>query len=101
MGLFSKDIKSLDDLFVHQLQDIYYAEHQITKALPKMIEGHRPAAAQWLRSPPQGDTKSDYAARAGLQNARTHAEGRGLPGSRWAREGGERSCRRGGGQGHA
>ena len=48
MGLFSKDIKSLDDLFVHQLQDIYYAEHQITKALPKMIEGHRPAAAQWL-----------------------------------------------------
>jgi ferritin-like metal-binding protein YciE len=37
MGLFSKDIKSLDDLFVHTLQDIYYAENQITKALPKMI----------------------------------------------------------------
>jgi ferritin-like metal-binding protein YciE len=26
MGLFSKDIESMDDLFVHQLQDIYYAE---------------------------------------------------------------------------
>lgn len=38
MGLFSKDIATLDDLFVHTLQDIYYAEHQITKALPKMIE---------------------------------------------------------------
>jgi ferritin-like metal-binding protein YciE len=38
MGLFSKDITTLNDLFVHQLQDIYYAEHQITKALPKMIE---------------------------------------------------------------
>ena len=38
MGLFSKDIKTLDDLFVHTLQDIYYAEHQITKALPKMIQ---------------------------------------------------------------
>ena len=38
MGLFSKDIKSLDDLFIHTLQDIYYAEHQITKALPEMIE---------------------------------------------------------------
>jgi ferritin-like metal-binding protein YciE len=38
MGLFTKDIKSLDDLFVHTLQDIYYAENQITKALPKMIE---------------------------------------------------------------
>lgn len=37
MGLFSKDIRTLDDLFVHQLQDIYYAENQILKALPKMI----------------------------------------------------------------
>ncbi|MDR6787834.1 ferritin-like metal-binding protein YciE [Sphingomonas sp. BE138] len=38
MGLFTKDIETLDDLFLHQLQDIYYAENQITKALPKMIE---------------------------------------------------------------
>ncbi len=38
MGLFTKDIETLDDLFVHTLQDIYYAEHQIIKALPKMIE---------------------------------------------------------------
>ena len=38
MGLLSKPIKSLDDLFVHTLQDIYYAEQKITKALPKMIE---------------------------------------------------------------
>jgi len=38
MGLFSKDIKTMDDLFVHTLQDIYYAEKQILKALPKMIE---------------------------------------------------------------
>ena len=38
MGLFTKDIHSMDDLFVHTLQDIYYAEKQIEKALPKMIE---------------------------------------------------------------
>ena len=38
MGLFSKDIKTLDDLFVHTLQDIYYAENQIAKALPEMAE---------------------------------------------------------------
>lgn len=38
MGLFTKDIETLHDLFVHQLQDIFYAEHQITKALPKMID---------------------------------------------------------------
>jgi ferritin-like metal-binding protein YciE len=38
MGLFSKDIKTMDDLFLHVLQDIYYAEQQILKALPEMIE---------------------------------------------------------------
>lgn len=38
MGLFSKPIKTLDDLFTHMLQDIYYAEQHITKNLPKMIE---------------------------------------------------------------
>ena len=38
MGLFSKDIKTMDDLFVHTLRDIYYAEKQIAKNLPKMID---------------------------------------------------------------
>ena len=38
MGFFSKDIKSLDDLFVHTLRDIYYAEKKIKKALPDMID---------------------------------------------------------------
>jgi ferritin-like metal-binding protein YciE len=33
-----QDIKSLDDLFGHTLRDVYYAEHQIVKALPDMIE---------------------------------------------------------------
>ena len=37
MGLFSADIKTLHDLYIHQIEDIYYAEQQITKALPKMI----------------------------------------------------------------
>lgn len=38
MGIFSKDIKTMDDLFVHTLRDIYYAEKQILKALPDMIQ---------------------------------------------------------------
>jgi ferritin-like metal-binding protein YciE len=38
MGLFSKDIATMDDLFVHTLRDMYYAENQIVKALPDMIE---------------------------------------------------------------
>ena len=38
MGLFSKEVRTLDDLFVHQLRDIYYAEKQIVQTLPEMIE---------------------------------------------------------------
>jgi ferritin-like metal-binding protein YciE len=38
MGIFSKDIKTMDDLFVHMLQDVYYAENQIVKALPDLVD---------------------------------------------------------------
>lgn len=38
MGFFSKDIQTFNDLFVHTLRDIYYAENQILKALPTMID---------------------------------------------------------------
>jgi ferritin-like metal-binding protein YciE len=38
MGIFTSDIKTMDDLFVHMLRDIYYAEKQIIQALPEMIE---------------------------------------------------------------
>jgi ferritin-like metal-binding protein YciE len=40
-------MKSLDDLFVHTLRDIYYAEKQILKALPRMA---RKAEAEELRA---------------------------------------------------
>ena len=38
MGLFTRDLQSLEDLFMHGLKDIYYVENQIVKNLPKMIE---------------------------------------------------------------
>ena len=38
MGIFTKDIKTMDDLFVHQLRDIFYAEQRIEKSLPKLID---------------------------------------------------------------
>jgi ferritin-like metal-binding protein YciE len=51
MGLFTTPIKTLDDLFLHTLQDIYYAEQQITKALPMMIEkAQNPALKQGFTS---------------------------------------------------
>lgn len=36
MGLFTKDIETLDDLFVGTLRAVYYAEHQIADALPML-----------------------------------------------------------------
>lgn len=41
MAFFSKDIQSMEDLYLHTLRDIYYAEKQIEKALPKMIDKTR------------------------------------------------------------
>jgi ferritin-like metal-binding protein YciE len=38
MGWFTSDIRTMDDLFTHTLRDIYYAENQIVKALPRMID---------------------------------------------------------------
>ena len=37
MGFFSKDIQTFEDLFVHTLRDVYYAEQQIAKSLPDMV----------------------------------------------------------------
>jgi len=31
VGYFTKDIETLEDLLIHGLQDIYYAEQQIIK----------------------------------------------------------------------
>jgi ferritin-like metal-binding protein YciE len=51
MGFFSKDIKTMDDLFVHTLRDIYYAEKQILQTLPEMVEkSNDPQLKQAFRS---------------------------------------------------
>ncbi|QRM34439.1 ferritin-like domain-containing protein [Microvirga sp. VF16] len=50
--------KTLDDLFLHTLKDIYYAEKQILKALPKMARRAEPdelkAAFETHREQTQG-----------------------------------------------
>jgi ferritin-like metal-binding protein YciE len=38
MGLFSKEVETMDDLLSHGLKDIYYAENRIIKALPGLID---------------------------------------------------------------
>jgi len=61
MGLFSKDIKTMDDLFVHTLKDIYYAEHQILKALPDMIEKATDSGLKQGLQSHLGETKNHVA----------------------------------------
>jgi ferritin-like metal-binding protein YciE len=47
MGLFTSPIKTFDDLYLHTVQDIYYAEQQITKGLTEMIgKAENPALKQ-------------------------------------------------------
>jgi ferritin-like metal-binding protein YciE len=58
MGFFSKDIKTMDDLFVHTLRDIYYAENQILKALPEMIEKATDAQLKQAFQMHLGETKN-------------------------------------------
>jgi ferritin-like metal-binding protein YciE len=58
MGLFTKDIKSMDDLFVHTLRDIYYAEKQILKSLPTMIEQATDAQLKQAFQSHLGETKN-------------------------------------------
>jgi ferritin-like metal-binding protein YciE len=38
MGLFTRDIQTMQDLFVHQLKDVLYAEKRIVKTMPALID---------------------------------------------------------------
>jgi ferritin-like metal-binding protein YciE len=58
MGLFTKDIKTLNDLFVHTLRDMYYAEKQIVKSLPEMIEKAHDAQLKQDLSAHLGESKN-------------------------------------------
>ena len=61
MGIFSKDIKTMDDLFVHTLRDIYYAEKQILKALPQMVEKASDAGLKQAFQMHLGETQNHVA----------------------------------------
>jgi hypothetical protein len=75
MGLFSKDIGSMDDLFIHRLQDIYYAEKRIVGALPDMIAKATPPELKSAFEAHLGaDQKPRQACRAGLPDAWSRAE---------------------------
>lgn len=61
MGLFFKDIHTFDELFVHTLRDIYYAENQIKQALPKMIDKATDPSLKQLFQAHLGETEGHIA----------------------------------------
>src|SRR6185312_9132239 len=71
MGLFSKDIKNLEDLYQHGLKDIYYAENQIVKSLPDMIENATNAELKRGLQHHLGETKEQVFALHGEQPSGT------------------------------
>jgi ferritin-like metal-binding protein YciE len=62
MGIFTKDIETLEDLLIHGLQDIYYAEQQILKSLRKMIEKAANTKLNTVALRKRGNAKASNAA---------------------------------------
>ncbi len=100
MGIFTKDIKTMEDLFLHQLEDIYYAEQQLTKAIPKMADMATNADLKAGLKSHVIDTQNQIERLdkvfAKLGQA---AERNRLPGDRRPHQGGRRDRRRSRGQG--
>jgi Domain of unknown function (DUF892) len=56
---FNKDIEPMDDLLLHGLKDMYYAENEIVKSLPKLIEkATNRDLIERPQGPPGGDQKT-------------------------------------------
>ncbi len=79
MGWFSAEISTMKDLFLHGLQDIYYAEHQIEKSLPDMVSKASDASSRKVSRCTSADQGPDQAARSRLQAAQGEAEGTKCP----------------------
>ena len=76
-----KPINSMDDLFLHTLQDIYFAEQQIAKNLPTMAKkSQNPALKQGFETHLAGNQTADSTARRDLQIARAEVKRRRMPG---------------------
>ena len=64
--------KSLEDLFVNLLKDMYYAEKQIVKTLPKLAKhAEFGGTAQGLRASSEGDRRTGATPRAGVRPVRS------------------------------
>ncbi len=77
MGLFtSKELNSLESLFLDQIQDLYDAEQRLTKALPKMANAASNPAQGRVPGTPEGNRGTRQAAGDGVQGDWSKAKGR-------------------------
>ena len=64
-------VKTMENIFVETLKDIYYAEKQILKALPGMVKkAGSPETQRGAQDTPAGDRRTGGPARPGLQAVR-------------------------------
>lgn len=79
MGFFTSPIKTFEDLYLHTVRDIYYAENRILKSLPTMIEkAHDPQLKQAFQQHLH-ETEGGAAPEADLRAFRRGAGRRDLP----------------------
>ena len=82
-------VENLNDLFVHTLKDIYFAERQIVKALPKMVKAADSKELAKALEDHLEETKEQVARLEQVfKLARREGRGRGMPGDRGDPEGG-------------
>jgi ferritin-like metal-binding protein YciE len=82
MGWFSPDMQTMKDLFLHSMQDIYYSEHQIEKALPQMVEKASDTELKKGFRTHLKQTKGQIATRSGVQETEGDAARDKMPADR-------------------
>src|SRR5262245_46902149 len=96
MGWFSADMQTMRDLFLHTMQDIYYAEHQIEKAPSGYgLESVRCRTQKGVPDPSQADEGADQTAQPSVQETEGQAARDQMPGDRRHYRRGERDRGRG------
>ncbi len=74
-------ISTMNELFAHGLQDVYYAENQILKELQEvMTQIAEPALGDLLEHHVGENPRANRTPRANIQKTGTDATGRNLPG---------------------
>jgi ferritin-like metal-binding protein YciE len=73
-------ISTMNELFVHGLQDVYYAENQLLKELQEVMTQIAEPALGDLLEHHVGETREQIARLANIQKTGTDATRRNLPG---------------------